>query len=374
MSKVVIVMPSYNEAANIGKMIEILVKEEFPKIKNADMHLLVVDDNSPDGTGEVVKKAAAKYKNVHLVTGKKDGLGMAYVRGMKYAMKELHADATIEMDADFQHNPKYVKDLVQAFVDGADYVIGSRYVTGGSIPKDWAWHRKAVSFWGNLFARTVLFLPKLHDTTTGFRLTRVKGVLDQIDLDHLMELHRFAFKVDLFYQSVKLSKKTVEVPIAFGTRKEEKSKFSLKEMVATNKVVILLRLKASEKLIKFGTVGFIGFIINAAALAFFSNLGFAELVSWALSTELAIISNFTLNNIWTFRSEKIEGIGMLIKKFLQFNLTSSGALVIQTVLGALLVHFFGEHRTIFLFVIVLFVVMPYNYFMYNYFIWRGKKK
>lgn len=374
MNKIVIVMPSYNEAANIGKMIEELVKVEFPKIKNADMHLLVVDDNSPDGTGDVVKAAQKKYKNVHLLTGEKAGLGMAYVRGMKYAMNTLNADATIEMDADFQHNPIYVKDLVDAYVAGADYVIGSRYVAGGSIPKSWAWHRRAVSFWGNLFARTVLFLPKLHDTTTGFRLTRVKGVLDQIDLDHLMELHRFAFKVDLFYQSVQRSKKTVEVPIAFGTRKEEKSKFSLKEMIATYKVVLLLRLRASQKLIKFGAVGFIGFLINAGALAFFSNLSFPETVSWALSTELAIISNFTLNNIWTFRSEKIEGMKMLLKKFLQFNLTSSGALVIQTILGALLVHFFGEHRTLFLLIIVVFVVMPYNYFMYNYFIWKGKKK
>jgi len=368
-------MPSYNEAANIGKMIETLFSEEFLKIKNADMHLLVVDDNSPDGTGDVVKKNQKKYKNLHLLTGEKQGLGMAYVRGMKYAMNTLHADATIEMDADFQHNPVYVKDLVDAFVDGeADYVIGSRYVKGGSIPKTWAWHRRAVSFWGNLFARIVLFLPKLHDVTTGFRLTKVKGVLDKIELDHLMELRRFAFKVDLFYQSVNLSQKTVEVPIAFGTRKEEKSKFSLKEMVSTYKVVLLLRLRASQKFVKFGIVGFVGFLINALALSFFSNLLFPEAVSWALSTELAIISNFTLNNLWTFRAEKIEGMLHLIKKFVQFNLTSSGALVIQTVLGALMVRFFGDYRTIFLLIIVILVVMPYNYFMYNYFIWKNKKK
>lgn len=145
------------------------------------------------------------------------------------------------------------------------------------------------------------------------------------------------------------------------------------EMVATNKVVLLLRLRASQKLIKFGIVGFIGFVINAGALAFFSNLRFPEAASWALSTELAIISNFTLNNIWTFRAEKIEGLSQLIKKFLQFNLTSSGALVIQTVLGALMVRFFGDHRTIFLLIIVVFVVLPYNYFMYNYFIWKKKK-
>lgn len=356
-------------------MIDALFVTEFPQIKNAQMHLLVVDDNSPDGTGEIVKAAIKKHKNLHLLSGAKQGLGMAYVRGMRYAMNTLHADATLEMDADFQHNPKYVRDMVNAYVAGADYVIGSRYIPGGSIPKEWAWHRKAVSFWGNMFARVVLLLPKLHDTTTGFRLTRVKGVLDKIDLEHLMELHRFAFKVDLFFQSVKLSKKTVEVPIAFGTRKEETSKFSLKEMVATYKVVLLLRLRASQKFLKFAIVGFIGYLINSFFLWYFASVNWPEWAVWAGSTELAIISNFTLNNLWTFRSQQIAGVKQLTKKFLQFNLTSSGALVIQAVLGTLAVALFGEqYRQLYLFIIVVGVIMPYNYFMYNVFIWKNKKK
>ncbi len=132
MDKIVIIMPTYNEASNIGKMIDVLTKDEFPQIKSAEIHLLVVDDNSPDGTGDIVKKAAAKNKHIHLLSGKKEGLGMAYVRGMRYAMETLKADATLEMDSDFQHNPKYVKDMVAAYVDGADYVIGSRYIKGGS--------------------------------------------------------------------------------------------------------------------------------------------------------------------------------------------------------------------------------------------------
>ncbi len=372
-------MPTYNEAENIGRMIDELVGKEFPKIKGADMHLLVVNDlpsdGSPDdGTGDIVRKNMEKYKNLHILEDKKQGLGWAYIRGMKYAMSKLNADAVMEMDADFQHPPEFVKPMVEAYLDGADYVIGSRYIPGGSIPKEWAFFRKAVSFFGNLFIRIVLLKPKIHDLTTGFRLTKVKGVLDKIDLDNLMEPQRFAFKVDLLYQSIKNAKKTVEVPLKFASRTKEKSKFDTKEMIATFKVAIILGIKDKQRFIKFGTVGFIGYLINAFFLSFFSRIGFPEWASWAASTELAIISNFTLNNIWTFKLEKIMGIGKILYKFLQFNLTSAGALIIQTTAGTLGVYLLGaQYRQLLLPIIVVFLVLPYNYLMYNLVIWKTWK-
>src|SRR5947209_6462197 len=112
MDKVVIVMPAYNEAENMNPMIHELFDEVFPKIKNADMHLLVVDDNSPDGTGGIVKKLQSKYKNLHLLQEDRRGLGWAYVRGFRYAMDKLSADAVMEMDADFQHPPRFVIPMV----------------------------------------------------------------------------------------------------------------------------------------------------------------------------------------------------------------------------------------------------------------------
>lgn len=374
-----IIMPTYNEAENIGRMIDELVGKEFPKIKGADMHLLVVNDlpsdGSPDdGTGDIVRKNVEKYKNLHILEDKKQGLGWAYIRGMKYAMSKLKADAVMEMDADFQHPPEYVKPMVKAYLDGADYVIGSRYIPGGSVPKEWAFSRKAVSFFGNLFIRIVLLKPKLHDLTTGFRLTKVRGVLDKIDLDNLMEPQRFAYKVDLLYQSIKNAKKTVEVPLRFAPRTKEKSKFDTKEMIATFKVAIILGIKDKQRFIKFGTVGFIGYLINAFFLSLFPRIGFPEWASWAASTELAIISNFTLNNIWTFKLEKITGIVKILYKFLQFNLTSAGALIIQTTAGTLGVYFFGaQYRQLLLPLIVVFLVLPYNYLMYNLVIWKTWK-
>ncbi len=376
--KVVIIMPTYKEAENISKMVPVLFEKEFPKIA-ADMHLLVVNDltaeGTDDGTGDIVRSQMKKYKNLHLLESTKQGLGWAYIRGMKYAKDKLNADAVMEMDADFQHPPRFVKPMVEAYLNGSDYVIGSRYIPGGSVPSEWAIHRKAISYFGNLFIRLVLLKPKLHDLTTGFRLTKVKGVLDKIDLDSLMEPERFAYKVDLLYQSIKNAKNVKEVPLEFAPRTEETSKFSMKEMISTFRVAIILGIKDKQKFIKFGTVGFAGYLVNAFFLYIFaSRLHWPEVFAWAGSTELAIINNFTFNNIWTFKKEKITGARELFLKFIQFNGTSIGALLIQTVVGSLGVSLLGQqYRQLLLPFIIVFLVLPYNYFMYNVVIWKSWK-
>jgi dolichol-phosphate mannosyltransferase len=376
MDKVVIIMPTYNEKGNISKMIETLFEEEFPKIKDADMHLLVVDDNSPDGTGELVKEKTNKYKNLHLLTGEKQGLGWAYIRGMKYAMKELSADAVMEMDADFQHPPRFVKPMIDAYIAGADYCIGSRYIKGGSVPKEWAMSRKAVSFFGNLFIRLVFLKPGIHDMTTGFRLTKVKDVLEKIDLDHLMEPTRFAYKVDLLYQSIKNAKKVVEVPLEFAPRLEEASKFNPKEMIATFKVAIILGIKDKMRFIKFGTVGFTGFLVNFLGLELLKRAGLTTYWSTLLATEAAIISNFTLNNIWTFKDKKIENLKDLIVQFAKFNFSSLFAVIVQPLVVTGATKIFGDTSTVRLAALVVAlvcVIIPYNYIVYNMFIWKTWK-
>lgn len=373
MDKVVIVMPAWNEAENIKKMIEILVKQEFPKI-GADMELLVVDNHSTDETTQIVEDAAKAYSHVHIIQQERSGLGWAYVAGMEYALRKLNADAVMEMDADFQHPPRFVKPMVDAYLAGADYCIGSRYIKGGSVPGQWAASRKAVSFFGNLYIRLVLLNFKVHDLTTGFRLTRVKGVLDKIDLEKLHDLDRFAYKVDLLYQSLKNSEKTVEVPLEFASRTMEKSKFNWKEMTSTFILATILGIKDKQRFIKFGTVGFIGYLINAITLKVLTAAGSPNLVAWSLPVELSIISNFILNNLWTFRSEKITGVGALIKKFLTFNGTSLGALLIQTVAGIVSDKLSGTGaRQITLPFIILVLVLPFNYLMYNLVIWKTWK-
>ena len=398
MDKVVIVMPAYKEAENIGPMIDELFETVFPKIEGAEMHLLVVNDlpsdgSADDGTGKIVRDKMEKYKNLHTLEDKKQGLGWAYIRGFKYAVKEVGADAVMEMDADFQHPPKFVKPMVEAYLDGADYAIGSRYIKGGSVPKQWAMFRKAISYFGNLFIRIVLLKPKIHDLTTGFRLTKVKGVLDKIDLDHLMEPHLFAHKVDLLYQSIKNAKKIVEVPLEFAARTKEKSKFNPKEMIATFKVAIILGIRDKMRFIKFGTVGFAGYLVNAVALEIFSGTNIVSTISnnfvplkgtilafmaepsaWAaaFAAELAIVNNFTFNNIWTFKEVKITGPLQLVRKFLEFNLAALGAIIIQFIVIGLMVSFLGDTRLIrqIGILVAMPMVLSFNYTMYNLFIWK----
>lgn len=373
MDKIVIVMPAWNETENIKRMIEELVKREFPTI-DADMQLLIVDNHSTDGTTEIVESASKTYKHVHVIEQDKPGLGWAYVKGMRYAINELKADAVMEMDADFQHPPRFVKPMVDAYLSGAEYVIGSRYIKGGSVPKTWAISRKAISYFGNLFIRIVLLNFKIHDLTTGFRLTKVDGVLNKIDLEKLHKLDRFSHKVDLLYQTLKNSKKTVEVPLEFASRTKDKSKFNWKEAISTFELAILLGIKDKQRFIKFGTVGFLGFLVNFGFIRLFRSFGLSATLVWLFATELAIISNYTFNNIWTFKEAKIAGMKSTISKFLLFNLTSAGALIIQAIAGPIGEKLVGiKYDAIILAVVVVFMVLPYNYLMYNVVIWKTWK-
>ena len=372
--KIVVIIPTYNEKENIGRMIDVLEEDIFPKIKNNQMEILVVDDKSPDGTAEIVRDKMKKFKNIILDLGNKQGLGAAYKRGMKYAMEKMKADAVIEFDADFQHDPKYIIDLVQKFDEGYDYVIGSRFVKGGSYPKQWDFYRKFLTKYGGLFSRIVLFFPninKVKDVTTGLKLTRVKNVLDKVDFSKIA--NDFCYKTQILYQVVSMGAKVTEIPLQFKLREKGETKMGFDTVIVTFKAIILLRLTDPKIIhfIKFGTVGFTGYLVNAFFLYLFAKIGFAEWKAWAASTELAIIANFTFNNLWTFRSEKISGLKKTSYKFLQFNLTSSGALLIQTVVGTLGVSLFGpQYRQLLLPFIVLFLVMPYNYFMANVVIWK----
>lgn len=368
-------MPAWNEAENIKKMIEELVKSYFPQIE-ADMELLIVDNHSTDGTDQIVEAASKAYSHVHIVQQDKSGLGWAYVKGMEYAMRELKADAVLEMDADFQHPPKFVKPMVDAYLSGADYCIGSRYIKGGSVPKEWALSRKTVSYFGNLFIRLCLLNFKVHDLTTGFRLTRVKGVLDKIDLEHLIHLERFAYKTDLLYQSMKLSKKTVEVPLEFANRTMEKSKFNWKEMIANFQVAIILGIKDKQRFIKFGIVGFTGFLVNYLGLETLSRFGLSTYWATLLATEMAIISNFIFNNIWTFKDKIITSFKDLASQFIKFNLSSLFAVIVQPLIVNFASGLFGDTSLTHLFALIfalLVVVIPYNYIVYNLVIWKTWK-
>src|SRR5882724_584809 len=377
--KIVIMLPTYNEKTNVGKMIPLLEDEVLPKIKNHDMELLVVDDNSPDGTSDVVKKFMEKWKNIKLLTGEKNGLGAAYVRGMHYAMDVLKADAVLEFDADFQHDPHDIPRLISAMDEGADYVIGSRYIQGGAIPKEWGFDRKVKSRLGGIFAQCVFLMFTIHDMTSGFKLTKT-AFLKKVDLDHLYS-YNFAYKLHILHDVIKLGTKVKEVPIIFYERTKGKSKIDTNDMTESLSVVLRLGVDDYKRFIKFLFVGGTGFIFQYIVTYISILLGAEQFVAAMIGGEVAILSNFFFNNVWTFRdTQKLKIHGNLFSRLLKFNLASLAAIGIQGVAVYVAVATLGETLTLFGYVIhtslvilfptIILLVIPLNYFIYNKVIWK----
>jgi len=378
----VVVIPTYNEAKTVGNTLEYLCTKTFPGITDYDMQILVIDGNSPDGTAIVVRNFEKKYPNVHLLLEKsKDGIGAGYLKAFKYGIEKLKADFIFEFDSDLQHPPETIPVMLEKMSEGYDYVIGSRKIKGGSSPKGWGFKRLFFSEVGGFVARTIMFFPfknffRVTDPTTGLKVTRVKGFLDKLDLDYNhLYTKSFGYKLELLYETLSLGAKFTEIPLKFQIRKSDESKIEPQTAKEILKVAILLRWldPFTQKFLKFGTVGFIGYLINAVLLQFIANSTHIEWLAWLVSTELAICSNFTINNLWTFKSEKITGPVMLLKKFLMFNFTSVGALLIQVVAGTVGTSIIGVNkRQLLLPFIIVFLVLPYNWIMYNKVIWKKK--
>ena len=372
--KIVIMIPTYNEKENIARTIDNL-EIEFKKIPSRhQMEILVIDDSSPDGTADIVKAKGKQYPNVHLLPNRvKAGLGAAYIKSMRYATDKLMADVVFEYDADGSHQPKYIPGMVEALDKGADVVVGSRYVPGGSMPDNWGFDRKLISFFGNFIAQAVLFTFQYKDMTSGFRGTKTKW-LKQIDLENLIS-KQFAYKIQLYYELHLLGAKIVEYPIEFIDRSQGRSKFPKNNIIDSLRVVFSLRLRQSEKLIKVMIVGGVGTLVQLIIFNVLrSNL--AIQVAQNIGIEAAIISNFIINNVWTFKKEKIK-LGepkKLITKFIEFNVFSLGSIIIQNITLNAGVFFLGRSFIIENALVVLGILLGliWNYTVYTRLIWKSK--
>jgi len=211
-----LVLPTYEEAANIER----IVAETRVKLPES-AQVLIVDDNSPDGTGEIAERLAGEEDTVHVLhRPAKEGLGPAYIAGFERALAE-GAGLVIEMDADFSHEPAYLPRLLDA-AEHADLVLGSRYVDGGGVA-DWGPLRQTISRGGSAYSRLVLGLD-VRDLTGGFKCFR-REVLEAIDLDAVRS-RGYAFQVEMTYRAIELDFRVVEVPIVFRDRQDGKSKMS----------------------------------------------------------------------------------------------------------------------------------------------------
>jgi dolichol-phosphate mannosyltransferase len=230
---VLIIMPTYNERENLGA----IVPEVRRHLPEAD--LLVIDDGSPDGTGQLADELAAKDSHIKVMhRAGKLGLGTAYVAGFKRALAEGY-EYVFEMDADFSHDPRYLPELLKTVrEDGADVAVGSRYVSGGGT-RNWGIGRKIISRGGSLYARTILGV-HIRDLTGGFQCFR-RRVLESLDLDRVGSAG-YSFQIEMKFRSLRKGFRVVEVPIVFVDRKVGKSKMSRQIFLEALARVWLLRL------------------------------------------------------------------------------------------------------------------------------------
>lgn len=394
----IIITPTYNEKENIQHTLEELFAV-FKEIKNWQMKVLVVDDTSPDGTYKVVKKLQKqkKYnKDLHLLLNKKkSGLGGAYLKGMEHAFGELKADVVFEFDADLSHDQTKIPLFLRDIEAGNELVLGSRYIPGGGIPDDWGWHRALLSRVGNIVARTILTDFSISDWTSGFRAI-TKKVFQAVGPE--MHSERFAgytFQIGFLHKTKTKGFKISEIAYKFKDRTFGKSKIGPEYI--KNALLYLIKMKIQtilqSRIFKFLMVGGVGTLVQLVTLQLF-RLVVPEF-SWAflsgfilatfLSIETAIVSNFVLNNLWTFADRKIKA-SEIPNKFIQFNVTSAGSILIQLIVATVGEQFFGlfklftvpminfDFDTGTLYVMIGIVLgLFWNFFAYNAFIWKKKK-
>jgi dolichol-phosphate mannosyltransferase len=223
--RVTVVLPTYNERENLSDIAAAITAHGY--------RLLVVDDSSPDGTGEIADDLARQTPSISVLhRQEKEGLGPAYRAGFDRALAD-GAVTIIEMDADFSHDPADLPRLVEAVDRGADLAIGSRYVPGGSTP-DWPWTRRFISKGGNLYARIMLGIP-IHDSTAGFRAFR-SSALQALPYEQA-EASGYGFQVEMAWRAHQAGLKVVEVPISFKDRTRGTSKMGTGIVVEAMRLV-----------------------------------------------------------------------------------------------------------------------------------------
>lgn len=215
--KTLVIIPTYNEKDNISKVIPLVLKQD------PDIEVLVVDDNSPDGTGKIVEELQISNPRIKLIRReKKSGLGTAYLAGFKYALENGY-NYIFEMDSDFSHDPSYIPDFLKAIED-SDLVLGSRYIKGVNVV-NWPITRLLLSYFANVYARWVTGLP-LKDSTGGFKCFK-REVLEKIGLDKIHS-NGYAFQIEMSFRAWRKGFKIKEIPIIFVDRRAGESKMSKK--------------------------------------------------------------------------------------------------------------------------------------------------
>ena len=223
-----IVMPTYNEAANLVELFP-KIFEQQARIPTHEVHVLVVDDNSPDGTAVVVTEWMKQNPRIHLLRGQKNGLGEAYKRGIAHAIKSLDPELVLQMDADQQHDPTLIPLFVALAGYGFSVVIGSRFAPGSGKPA-LSFRRRVISRLGTILVRLAAGLPRLHDCTSGYRCIRA-DLISRCDIE-LLATRGYSFQSSLLLELLRHGGRVIEIPILFAPRLHGISKLSLNDQIA----------------------------------------------------------------------------------------------------------------------------------------------
>lgn len=323
MNKILIVIPTYNEKENIEKIIGAIKKENLP------VDALIVDDNSPDGTGKIADRLAEKYKWVKVMhRKKKEGLGKAYLAGFNWGLKRNYAKL-VSMDADFSHPVTALSSLI-SLCDNNTITIGSRYVRGGKIV-GWDWRRYLNSWGANIFTRALLQI-RAKDVTAGFKCYP-KKFLQEINLNKVQSAG-YAFQVEMVMLAQDKGFQIKEIPITFTDRVAGQSKIK-GELIRSAKTVFNLaaRKKTYRQFVKFSIVGLVNtfvdwFFFYMVILVFKIDTQSFKQIAKAISFIISASSNYGMNRIWTFRSKNKE----IIREASKFFIVAIGGLAINQII------------------------------------------
>lgn len=350
------VIPTYNEIGNIQALLERLMALD------PNWQVLIVDDQSPDGTAELVQSFCEKYDRIHLSSGEKHGLGAAYKRGMVVAMSQLDAKIVVQMDADFSHDPAETAHLIKLLRDGSDVAIGSRYVKGASIDTDWHFLRLLLSQGGNWLARRIADIRGVVDCTSGFRAIRTE-MLELVDVARL-PINGYAFQIALLHRLIRHDARVVEHPIHFKDRLHGKTKLGLFDLLEFFITVWMLRFPNIKTFTKFALTGLSGVIVNLGAFYVLLEIGTHKYIASPLAVELSILWNFLLNNYWTFSHR--EMIGNKLVRGLRFNVVSFGTLCLSFITFLALSVVFPDWSPLLRQAIAIVPASVFNYFINSY--------
>lgn len=384
-TRLVVVAPTYNEKESIAEF-SANVLAQAKKLPDMELHLVIADSHSPDGTGEIAEGLARHAKNLHVIHVDR-GIGRGLIEGHRYAVGTLNADYLLQLDADIQHDPNDIPRFVKELKQGYDLVIGSRLLPGGE--NQLAFHRRIFTIGASLVCRLMMGLWDIYEFTTSYRaFTRERFLA--VDLDKVpWKTRSYVIQPAFLYQAILSGAKWIEIPIVFRARGRGRSKNQIiRYIFDLTAYATTVRLMRYSMVSRFLIVGFLSWLSNAFSLKLFYTIILQSLqkkpgqiigvvqdsgLFWssAISIEVSILVNFFLNENWTFRDR--DRSQSEVYRLFKFHITTMGSPIIQFITVNTLTPLLGFHYQVSLALGIIFGLF-WNWTLNTKVVWRAKRR